>query len=121
MGTIKNLIYKLEMGLLNSEQAIVKLSALQSDFNNLTDIRQSLLNHPDSEMVTNSCLHFLGDDAQEWYNNKDEPENVDYKFAIKIFEQEENRKMNNSIKDTRIVAAIQVGISYANGKRKLTK
>lgn len=28
----------------------------------------ALITHPDQEMVTSSCLHFLGDAAQEWYS-----------------------------------------------------
>ena len=32
------------------------------------DLRWVLSLHPDQEMVTRSCLHFLGDDAQAWYN-----------------------------------------------------
>lgn len=31
------------------------------------DLRWLLCTHPDQEMVERSCLHFLGDAAQEWY------------------------------------------------------
>lgn len=32
------------------------------------DLRWLLCSHPDQEMVTSSCLHFLGDAAQEWHS-----------------------------------------------------
>lgn len=36
------------------------------------DLRWLLCSHPDQEMVRSSCLHFLGDAAQEWKKeNKD--------------------------------------------------
>lgn len=34
----------------------------------ISDLRWLLRAHPDQEMVTSSCLHFLGDAAQEWYS-----------------------------------------------------
>jgi len=36
----------------------------------LHDFRMAHLLHPDKEMVTTSCLHYLGDDAQIWWANK---------------------------------------------------
>ena len=36
-----------------------------------TDLRVLLLRHPDHEAVTRACLHFLGDEAQEWWAAKD--------------------------------------------------
>jgi hypothetical protein len=33
----------------------------------ISDLRWLLLTHPDQEMVERSCLHFLGDAAQEWH------------------------------------------------------
>ena len=33
----------------------------------VSDLRWVLLTHPDQEMVERSCLHFLGDAAQEWH------------------------------------------------------
>jgi hypothetical protein len=30
------------------------------------DLRPLLLRHPDQDMVLHSCLHYLGDEAQEW-------------------------------------------------------
>lgn len=33
-----------------------------------TDLRRLLSQHPNREEVTNSCLHFLGDEAQEWWS-----------------------------------------------------
>lgn len=37
----------------------------------LGDLRWLLLTHPDQEMVTKSCLYFLGDAAQEWWAKRD--------------------------------------------------
>lgn len=42
----------------------------QCDFNSIADLRRFLLGHPDGEMVKQSCLHFLGDEAQVWWNRK---------------------------------------------------
>ena len=39
----------------------------QEDFNIITDRRPYLLHHPNRKMIETSCLHFLGDDAQEWW------------------------------------------------------
>lgn len=36
----------------------------------VTDLRWVHLLHPDSEMVKTSCLHFLGDEAQIWWHNR---------------------------------------------------
>lgn len=36
----------------------------------IDDLRWVLRTHPDQEMVKSSCLHFLGDETQEWYNNR---------------------------------------------------
>lgn len=39
----------------------------------ISDLRWLLNTHPDQDMVKASCLHYLGDAAQEWYENqKDE-------------------------------------------------
>lgn len=43
---------------------------LQKEFNKLSDIRALLLMHPNGEMIERSCLHFLGDAAQAWWQNK---------------------------------------------------
>lgn len=40
------------------------------DFNKIVDLRPYLLMHPNSEMITSSCLHYLGDAAQEWWYSK---------------------------------------------------
>ena len=37
----------------------------QFSFNNIKDLRIYLLKHPDQEMVRSSCLHYLGDKAQQ--------------------------------------------------------
>ena len=34
------------------------------------DLRMLLLRHPDRKEVTRACLHFLGDEAQEWWAAK---------------------------------------------------
>jgi hypothetical protein len=34
------------------------------------DLRWLLRTHPNQEMVTSSCLHFLGDAAQEWWQSR---------------------------------------------------
>ena len=39
-------------------------------FNQVQDLRGYLLHHPNGEMVAVSCLHFLGDDAQQWWAGK---------------------------------------------------
>jgi hypothetical protein len=39
-------------------------------FNNIGDLRPYFLRHPDKDMVERSCLHYLGDDAQNWYIKK---------------------------------------------------
>lgn len=43
------------------------------DFNKITDLRHYLLRHPNSEMITASCLHYLGDDAQKWWHEINKP------------------------------------------------
>lgn len=43
----------------------------QKEFNKISDLREYLLRHPDQDMVTNSCLHFLGDDVQRQYKRND--------------------------------------------------
>jgi len=40
---------------------------------NVSDLRWVLLKHPDQKMVESSCLHFLGDEAQSWWNSKKRP------------------------------------------------
>lgn len=42
----------------------------KKDFNGISDLRPHLLTHPDQQMVLTSCLHYLGDDAQKWWNEK---------------------------------------------------
>ena len=42
----------------------------QDSFNNIADLRPFLLRHPSSNMVTMSCLHYLGDDAQKWWEER---------------------------------------------------
>jgi hypothetical protein len=54
----------------------MKTEDLIEEVNKISDIRILLVNHPDSEMVKLSCLHYLGDEAQEWYHNKNK-KNVD--------------------------------------------
>lgn len=46
----------------------MKQENLIEEFSKQSDIRIFLLSHPDQEMVRKSCLHFLGDAAQEWFN-----------------------------------------------------
>jgi len=50
-----------------------------TDFNKIKDLRLYFLHHPDSEMVLQSCLHFLGDDMQHYYYR-----HVVAKEAIKV-------------------------------------
>lgn len=40
-------------------------SVEETPFNQLSDIREALLNHPDQDMVERACLHFLGDEHQD--------------------------------------------------------
>lgn len=44
----------------------------QDSFDKISDLRPFLLRHPDSNMVTESCLHYLGDDAQKWWERRTE-------------------------------------------------
>lgn len=37
------------------------------EFNKVSDIRMFLLNHPDSKMILDSCLHFLGNRVHELF------------------------------------------------------
>ena len=50
--------------------ALLREPYLQELFNSCGDIRTLLLMHPDGEMITRSCLHLLGDEAQAWWKNK---------------------------------------------------
>ena len=63
----------------------MKTEELSEEFNKVSDIRQLLLMHPDSKMVVDSCLHYMGDRVQDWFSknfdievrwNKDETENT---------------------------------------------
>jgi len=42
----------------------------QDQFNSIKDLRPYFLLHPDADMVTDSCLHFLGDEAQKWWSSR---------------------------------------------------
>lgn len=46
------------------------INDLMSIFRSIKDLRPYLLQHSDSKMVESSCLHYLGDAAQEWWQNK---------------------------------------------------
>ena len=50
--------------------ALIGFPPMQEQFNRITDLRPFLLYHPDGEMVEVSCLHYLGDEAQEWWESK---------------------------------------------------
>ena len=50
--------------------ALSKHPPTQEQFNQIKDLRPFFLHNPDGEMVTESCLHYLGDAAQEWWYNK---------------------------------------------------
>ncbi len=39
------------------------------------DLRHHLLMHPDKAAVTRACLHFLGDDAQRWWEERNKSGN----------------------------------------------
>jgi len=45
----------------------MKIEELSEEFNKVSDIRQLLLMHPDSKMVVDSCLHYMGDRVQHWF------------------------------------------------------
>jgi len=54
-------------------KGMLKVTPDQVNFNaslKIADLRPVLLRHPDKEMVLKSCLHYLGDEAQEWYKSK---------------------------------------------------
>lgn len=46
----------------------MKTEQLIEEFNKVPDIRILLLNHPDSKMVADACLHYLGDRVQHWFS-----------------------------------------------------
>ncbi len=48
-----------------------------SVFKNINDLRPYLLQHPNREMVESSCLHYLGDAAQKWWYDKNNPNPLD--------------------------------------------
>ena len=50
------------------KKVMSKIDMIYDSFEEM-DLREFLLIHPDQEMVLRSCLHFLGDGAQEWYEN----------------------------------------------------
>ena len=54
----------------NISSKIPKVKPTEEQFNQIGDIRPYLLTHPDGNMITNACLHYLGDDAQAWWENK---------------------------------------------------
>jgi len=47
-----------------------RLSFLISAGREIYDLRWVHRMHPDQQMVETSCLHFLGDDAQIWWENR---------------------------------------------------
>lgn len=57
----------------------------QEEFNRISDLRMYLLLHPDHEMILESCLHYLGDGAQKWWENREKSKTGE------IFEYKEKR------------------------------
>jgi len=58
------------------------------------NLRWLLCSHPDQEMVKASCLHFLGDAAQEWYASQKvkNPDPAEFKLEVgKSYEVREPR------------------------------
>jgi hypothetical protein len=39
----------------------------QDQFDSIADLRPYLLQHPDGKMVESACLHYLGDEMQQYY------------------------------------------------------
>jgi hypothetical protein len=77
-----------------------------AEFNKIKDLRPYLRLHPDCDMVTTSCLHFLGDEAQLWHamktkgllETKEIPKVITPKFKfpdtwIEITDENENKRL----------------------------
>lgn len=52
-------------------EVLKKHPASIDQFNLIPDLRIYLRMHPDSKMVETSCLHYLGDDAQAWWAERE--------------------------------------------------
>lgn len=70
----------------------------QEEFNKIADLRYYLLHHPDQQMVKTACLHYLGDDYEDYEHLIKLPSNVKYAkevnqifdFAIQKFLEKTN-------------------------------
>lgn len=76
------------------------------DFNKIVDLRPYLLMHPNSEMITSSCLHYLGDAAQEWWYSKNKIQAREGKsegevkaLAMEILNLVENARLGNPLEN----------------------
>ena len=74
---LKNELLKFFYGAKDTDEAVrvileifAKRPPSHESFNQVQDLRSYLLHHPNSEMITTSCLHFLGDEAQQWWAEK---------------------------------------------------
>lgn len=54
----------------NGYQLEILLEKFVHEYLIKTDLRHILLHHPNQNEVETACLHFLGDDAQKWWNDR---------------------------------------------------
>jgi hypothetical protein len=72
----------------------------------LPDFLQHFLRYPDKEGLTAACLHFLGDDAQRWYDNK----NSEVKLLNKCTNK--NCKLCNGTGEVKMIASTVGKVHY---------
>ncbi len=64
---------------INSEHQLERLlEQFAREYFTKTDLRSLLLSHPNRDEVQNACLHFLGDDAQKWWESRQIELNKNY-------------------------------------------
>ena len=56
---------------LDESEWLRKMEAFAWAYFTRTDLRWLHLEHPDRAEVTRACLHFLGDEAQEWWASRE--------------------------------------------------
>lgn len=54
----------------SSDKTENKKTVTHDEFNTIADLRSFLTYHPDSNMITRSCLWYLGEDAQKWWDER---------------------------------------------------